>query len=536
MEAQDSELLVPVLSADAEIREVMELSKRQRIFGFAFLLLFYSFGNGFQSIPVFNFLAQVLLLWLLDRAAKRSDFVLIWACASLGTFVAYMKLVGTDMESILILGAIVFVGSMVFGLITVLSLKLLPRKYPAFEVCREFIYPITFTSFYCLTSIFASSWMNPAYGFMDFPSLYNLVTLFGLDGVNFLTAWGASLAALHMRREHQQIQERRNIRTTELFFGLLFLVLIYGGSYNLNSNGRFYQADIVDWDQDTFNAVCLVGYESDSSISERLKTTEKVATGKFFLDAELNEASADIVLWSETAVLVNSSIEEKKYLDGMQDIAVRHGTIVGVTYLLKIGENLFSNVFTLILNDGSIAFRYEKVNPVFMVESNVRPGRDLAPIVETRLGKIGGAICFDFDFPAFIRRASDSATLMLQPGWDWGPIGTLHAKMDATRALENGFTLFRCSSGGVSGVYSPYFETIYEKVMGTLDGEGTSAYTTQIPQTKRVRTLYSYLGNFIGHLSTVFVILMLLLCVIPPSFLPEKLLELLNQEQLRSTV
>jgi len=42
--------------------------------------------------------------------------------------------------------------------------------------------------------------------------------------------------------------------------------------------------------------------------------------------------------------------------------------------------------------------------------------------------------------------------LLLQPSWTWGAILTRHMEGNAVRAVENGFSLLRCSSQGESGV------------------------------------------------------------------------------------
>ena len=42
--------------------------------------------------------------------------------------------------------------------------------------------------------------------------------------------------------------------------------------------------------------------------------------------------------------------------------------------------------------------------------------------------------------------------LLLQPSWTWGAILTRHMEGDSVRAVENGFSIFRCSSEGESGV------------------------------------------------------------------------------------
>jgi hypothetical protein len=62
---------------------------------------------------------------------------------------------------------------------------------------------------------------------------------------------------------------------------------------------------------------------------------------------------------------------------------------------------------------------------------------------------------------------------------------------DRVRAIENGFTLLRCSSDGVSAVVSPLGETI----AFTLDTAGPQVILwPSIPTTPHVPTLYPYIG------------------------------------------
>jgi len=75
--------------------------------------------------------------------------------------------------------------------------------------------------------------------------------------------------------------------------------------------------------------------------------------------------------------------------------------------------------------------------------------------------KISGTSGFDMDYASHIRAAGrEQVDLMIQSSWTWGAFGARHAAGDAMRAVENGFTLLRCSSDGVTAVYSPQGETI----------------------------------------------------------------------------
>lgn len=51
------------------------------------------------------------------------------------------------------------------------------------------------------------------------------------------------------------------------------------------------------------------------------------------------------------------------------------------------------------------------------------------PTADTALGRLGGGICFDYDFPQYTRHAGHAqrrVDLMLQPSWTWGSMGRYH--------------------------------------------------------------------------------------------------------------
>jgi len=183
-------------------------------------------------------------------------------------------------------------------------------------------------------------------------------------------------------------------------------------------------------------------------------------------------------------------------------------TLIGIGYMRYVSNTKYDsqNMFGLVLPTGEVSYKYQKVHPVVGVETSVEPGTAPAPLVHVpNIGIVGAGICYDYDFPEYIRKsAGDDASLMLQPGWDWGAIGILHARMDALRAIENGFTLFRCSSGGISGVYDSYWGTRFETIIGTEKfSNPTFAYSTTIPKLARQFTLFTYVGSMLGYSCTL---------------------------------
>ena len=84
---------------------------------------------------------------------------------------------------------------------------------------------------------------------------------------------------------------------------------------------------------------------------------------------------------------------------------------VGVSYIKTLpGDDLSTNHFALVSSDPDLVqplWNYQKANPVPLVEADVRAGpADLPVHYSQSLGlTLGGAICFDMDFPSYILQA-----------------------------------------------------------------------------------------------------------------------------------
>ena len=146
-------------------------------------------------------------------------------------------------------------------------------------------------------------------------------------------------------------------------------------------------------------------------------------------------------------------------------------------------------------------WRYKKAHPVPVVESNVKAGPAELPTAHSAYGKLSGAICFDLDFPQYIAGAGREAVdLFLQPSWTWNAINSRHFDGDSLRAIENGFTLFRCSSDGESGIVDPYGKFLARKETGH---DPDTVATFQLPLYDRVTTFYPFLGFTFEYLLIV---------------------------------
>ncbi|KAF9576463.1 hypothetical protein BGW38_008148, partial [Lunasporangiospora selenospora] len=270
--------------------------------------------------------------------------------------------------------------------------------------------------------------------------------------------------------------------------------------------GSFFMRPLRDTIVPTVKASCVIGASEFNDMPTYLNQTVSLA-----------KEGSEIVLWSESLVEMKDAQMKEAFWGTARNISTTYGIYLGVTYSEFLDAEMIEskNMFTLFGPQGQILFEYQKANPVAMVETTVEAGPQILPVVETeKLGRVGGSICFDMDFPNFIAQAGTKRVdLMLQPSWTWGSIGRLEAYMQSYRVVEQGFTLFRCGSWAPSTVYDPY-----RQLYGYKNNLGSGTFTVDIPLQKHVQTIYSAVGNLWQYICCAFAVVTLLLVLIPKRF------------------
>eukprot|EP00850_Spirogloea_muscicola_P017351 SM000148S01028 [mRNA] locus=s148:175677:177499:- [translate_table: standard] len=293
---------------------------------------------------------------------------------------------------------------------------------------------------------------------------------------------------------------------------LILLCLVYSGLQSTIFDTSFYQRGLPETIAPAIGVSCII-----SNMYRNASKTEVLSRTKSRVDA-----GDSIILWSEAALLVEADLDEAQLLEDVAAIARRgtaarrnldgigkEGPYIGVAYtkLLNregLGRATMANALAIVQPDGSVGLRYNKSHLVPWVDRGTVRGPRLMQVLDSPFGRLSAAICFDMEFPGFIRQAgAKRVDIMLQPSWTWGPIGAMEARNDAVRAAENGFTLLRCSSTGVSAITTPLEE---------LD---SGLVTAQMPLTQHVRTFYSVAGFLLGYVLTAAALLLLLLAFLP---------------------
>jgi apolipoprotein N-acyltransferase len=106
-------------------------------------------------------------------------------------------------------------------------------------------------------------------------------------------------------------------------------------------------------------------------------------------------------------------------------------------------------------------------------------------------------ICYDADFPSFVRQAGKAnADVMLVPAQDWAEITPMHGRMPALGAIENGYSLIRNGYHGVSSAVD-YHGTMLSQLDNFTTDE--RVMIADLP-TQGITTVYSRIGDLFAWL------------------------------------
>jgi apolipoprotein N-acyltransferase len=228
----------------------------------------------------------------------------------------------------------------------------------------------------------------------------------------------------------------------------------------------------------------------------------------FALSQQAADRGARIISWSEgngigwkaqETVLVERgrrfAAENKVYL--LMTLCLVHpGKITA-------GKKFLENEAILLGPDGKVLTIFHKNNPVPMVEAS-QPGDGVIPVLPTSVGRLAVSICYDADQPHQMQQLGQkNADLLLLPSGDWFAISDFHAHMAVYRGIENGCSVFREVSNGLS------VATDYRgKVIGSRDWfrDGRSLWLADLP-VGHVNTIYSRIGDVLPYGCLLYVLL-----------------------------
>jgi apolipoprotein N-acyltransferase len=396
------------------------------------------------------------------------------------------------------------------------------------------IFPAAFVTLEYLNTLDSGDvWSSIANTQYRFQALQQIASVFGIWGISFLMAWFASLVNWMSGRQWKWA----NIRTGATIAGTVYLVVLAFGIYrvslvdyhsretvkiagitidNTNIMETLYQDEFgktINIKPETSQASpelqeanrAMVPFIEDP-FADKFKNTRNVLMANqnllFNKTTQMANEGAKIVVWSEAIGFVINS-QEEMVIERAKALA-KEKQIYLFMSLGVINPGPYDPERLLVVNktvtftpEGEVANVYLKSNPVPFAEQEYGSD-DIIPIIDSPYGKLSPIICYDADFPHFLKQSGRKGTdILLVPSGDWKAIDPYHAYMASLRGIENGVSVVRPVSRATSIVTDPF-----GNLLGSTDFYTSEDKTivAEVP-IQGVNTIYNRIGDILPYLA-----------------------------------
>src|SRR5262249_23678551 len=134
-------------------------------------------------------------------------------------------------------------------------------------------------------------------------------------------------------------------------------------------------------------------------------------------------------------------------------------------------------------------------------------GEGILPRLDTPFGRLSAIICADADHPRlFAQTGALGADIVIDPSEDWRAIDPWHTRMASFRAVEQGVTLVRQTSYGLSAVFDARGVQL-----ASMDHFGSDDHVlvAAVPMAAGVRTVYARFGDWFAWLCVAAVVFLI---------------------------
>lgn len=474
------------------------------VYGWLILaMLFLFFSSGDRPLEIAVWLSPLLLLRFFREVKPWKGLVFTLPLMIAITLIADKGMTPIPFRTFI---RITFILS-AFALIPYIADRLLSRSLP--KSVKTLLFPMAAVAVeaFVASGFTGGTWGNPAYGIKYLPFL-QLVSITGIWGLMFLIYWTASVANEVWEHRHR-LGDIRRITTTFL----AILVVVYGfGLWRLHyekpaenmvrvagiTAGPGYRAEMMEIFGKIFSAR-RTGVFNVESIKAAIENKYQELLSE---SIKMANSGVEIVVWSEGATFIFES-DEEMYIQRAVQAAREHEYYLGMGImvikdncqeLLAKNQPFVKNKILFISPDGHVVWEYSKRNLAPGYEKMMTiPGEGILKSSNTAKGTVTGAICYDMDFPQYIRQAGlMKSDLLIAPSFDWPEIKNTHLKMARLRAIENGISLLRPASSGLSIAVDPY-----GNIISTVDDfKSNGVPLVSVLPMRSVQTLYTALGDF----------------------------------------
>jgi apolipoprotein N-acyltransferase len=512
---------MPVTTTEERLQIAGEINSRDRgptsyrpwlWFAVGTALLFFSYGAN--NVALAAWLSPMFLLHFVRRETWRVWIPVLWlAQAAASAF---------QLRGMFPAGGSAYYLSLVIGsletLVPFIADAWLARRIGG--IASTLIFPCTWTVLDYLTSFGSfGSWGAAGYSQYGELALLQILSVTGLWGLTFLMGWFASTCNYIWDEGYGSRPARQAV---SLCFTTIVAVVLLGGlrlSFFPPSSETVRVASLskrsvgAEPSDQALNRL-LADQATDDDLREIRAWTANVNDDLLLRADREAQGGAKIVFWAEGNALVLKQDEAALLARGSELAAKDHVYLGMALAVLNPRQNKpLENKLAVAGPDGKIAMASYKTHPVPGLEATMSVTTDgHLQVLETPFGRVSAVICFDGDFPQLLAQAGALRSgIVLDPSNDWRAIDPWHTQMASFRAIEQGVTLDRQTSHGLSAAFD------YEgRVLGAMDHFHSSDYVmvAELPA-KGVGTIYSRCGDWFAWLNMAVLLLLIVRALRP---------------------
>lgn len=451
------------------------------------------FDFGRRTIPLAAWLAPVFLLHFSRLNNPLIAILAVWIVIFLAALVAYRGVIPVPG----FLYPVIVATFAITWTLPFLADRLLYPHIPGFA--STLVFPLTWVVADLLSARFHpyGSWGSVAYTQYGNQPVMQLASITGIAGITFLVTWFGSTISWAWGQGFDWTVIRGGL----LIYGLVWsLIMLYGGArLAFTRYSKTVRSAAIGWPETIMNMDQMMALFSSTLVAGQVNDEQRAKIQRlqhYFLDATRREAraGAKIVVWPEINLIILQE-DESAFLDQAKQLAQEMSLyiLMGMGVLRPGEPKPLVNKSVLIDPRGEVAFSYLKSRPVPGPEAMYQErGDGKIPTFDSEYGRLASPICFDMDFPSFIRQVGRAeADVLLVPASDWEAIKRLHNVMAVFRAVENGTSMLRATRWGTSSAVDPLGRSL--AIMDDLVTP-QQVMVAHLP-THGARTLYARIGD-----------------------------------------
>ena len=393
------------------------------------VLLF--FGTGLHPIWWLLWLAPISVLAVAPLLSRSVAFLVAsvaWLAGELNQWNYFRHGMELSMAIVIVLFVI---PAGVFGVGVLFARAFLRRGSLILAALAFAAYWVTYEY---LTEIGSphSTFGNLAYSQMDCLPLIQVASITGIWGISFLVFLFAGALGAFLSGGG----DRSRRRTLAVVVGVIVIAALLFGEWRLRANSPAQSVAITLLAKDVPMSSYLGSEEQGLQLLHEYADEVRRAT----------VPGTEVVVLPEKIARISESAVPEVDASFSSVAAATHSAIV--LGIVRRTSSAAFNSSRLYSPDGKLEANYDKHHLLPGVEPE-KPGNTRV-VVDQPSGRWGLQICKDMDFPELSREyASEGASLLLVPAWDFNLDRWLHARMAVLRAVENGFALARSGRNGL---------------------------------------------------------------------------------------